>query len=1528
MTGRQTTNSSRPPTPTGGRGRDPDAGFGNPRQKHAGYAATEGYGVFPRAGGYGVDRKQKMLSEKIAYITTFCEHIATVQRASRPRTIPLLKSYYSTYRETHPVMRLSPASLVYDLRAKRRVVKFTNYENKVIEWTEALSENYGPSQRPANEASKPTHRENEQAEPSAKQQISKVESILLNSSREELEKNKNYVEIANIQELFLNHCSSQGLNGKEVDFESLADGDGTVVVSQSHSTLSIIFQVRNKRNGSTQILKPPYFLVGSPGLEIQSGRSADKSTTNSPIVLEAAGIKFFTFKFTPKVHGLVKDTVVFDFNDFVICRYISIRVEDSDVAADMRKIESKPAVSQQNLRRPKPKVIAAKIVSAPKVSKPAFSALPIALGKYEIPKAVRDRFEERDDDDVFDEDEMILTPETYRNVFETLQQVEEIQMGADIRKYDLIKTQLRLTQSGKMALIVRGLAERRPNVMYGDKIYVRKNGYGDVEYEGRVDFLHGEEIQVLFDPTFVSRVWMQNMEFDVRFTFSRTPLRRAYQALALTNSVPSNLKFPSESPRALQTRPNPYPLDMNSPGMRDLNEEQKMAIQNIVEQQHGTVPYIIFGPPGTGKTRCMVECIRQVHNCYKNSAPRISVLALAPSNLAADQLVERLSKSGFTMSEMLRLHSYQRPVTDLSKLVLDYSVVRRNTDGFDTFPLLSGGEIMRHKVIVTTCITGGLLYSSGIPRGHFTHIFMDEAGQATEPEFWISVAGLVDAKTKIILAGDPKQLGPTLRSVIAKKHGLETSYMERLMSLPFYAQADASKLPRQSKSTLLPSQYYVNPTCITKLVRNYRSHPRILSISSSLFYNGEQVAAADKQMRESFEDWDGLPSPGFPIIFQGVQGRDMQEGDSPSWYNPDECGLVKKWVEKVFKARGKGVSGDQIGIITPYRRQVQKIETLLKGYGCKVASVEEFQVSSQNRYIFPDLWSIAGQERRIIIISTVRSSASFVAHDMMHNLGFLQNKKRFNVAISRAKALLIVIGNPSILEKDPYWGALVKYCRASGSLIGFDPIASENSKFLDPLSRLRMAEEKSEEEEIFTIMEGENDGTGVGQITAQEDPAWDFRACEYRNVNNLKLSSNQPRHLNAESIKIPTAQRCAVWTPTVIPSSASSDLYQMGLTLESTLARLDDIEAAIADTQSTLTRLDDIEAAIADTQKSLDNVMSKMEIIRMESDEYRNSSELHYKRKKELAELREEKVSLKEERRRYEKMAASLNYRLGQLLDADEERESQKNVATDRKDKGFMLVDQTIDTCFDRNQLLRAAESLLPHSTNPRKCWTFSISGGDGASPIMANLYTAAEGSSLHKMEVDALMTLVNVAGVPRIMGTPQLNKTTLCVLYTPLCSNITDKKQMLHCLISVVGILRSAHSRGLVYRDISPRNVVISEKLETHLLNWGCAAPVGSVQRFRGATSFASGRVLRYLKSGISEFEYFPEYDLSAWVKLFAMAFEQCYRGLDENVRDWDAFFGRYHVFNGLRHLAEERSYDKLMETAKGLIKRQEEEG
>uniref|UniRef100_A0A0E9XQ88 DNA2/NAM7 helicase-like C-terminal domain-containing protein n=1 Tax=Anguilla anguilla TaxID=7936 RepID=A0A0E9XQ88_ANGAN len=155
------------------------------------------------------------------------------------------------------------------------------------------------------------------------------------------------------------------------------------------------------------------------------------------------------------------------------------------------------------------------------------------------------------------------------------------------------------------------------------------------------------------------------------------------------------------------------------------------------------------------------------------------------------------------------------------------------------------------------------------------------------------------------------------------------------------------------------------------------------------------------------------------------------------------------------------LSPRDIGIIAPYRKQVQKIQKAIKSVDkelsvlndineLKVGSVEEFQ----------------GQERKVILVSAVRSTANYVKLDHQFSIGFLRNEKRFNVAVTRAKALLIVVGNPLILTKDPTWGRFISYCSEMTGYSGFDYTAEEGEEeVIDRLAALKIKEEEVETEE-------------------------------------------------------------------------------------------------------------------------------------------------------------------------------------------------------------------------------------------------------------------------------------------------------------------------------------------------------------------------------------------------------------------------------------------------------------------------------
>ncbi|XP_078678948.1 putative helicase MOV-10 [Branchiostoma floridae x Branchiostoma belcheri] len=617
-----------------------------------------------------------------------------------------------------------------------------------------------------------------------------------------------------------------------------------------------------------------------------------------------------------------------------------------------------------------------------------------------------------------------MTIDTLSPRFSCLLHMEEVQMEVDIRRYDMQGAVM--TRSGNMLqLKVPGLAENRPSVLRGDFLFARErgpDGVGNLEFKGYVHHIERDCVSLGFNYRLLDK-FIDGMKFDVRFTFNRLPQRLQHRAVQLAEEHSlGDVLFPS-----LQTagskgilHPPTEQLKLYDRAIED-NAEQYLAIRHIVAGSSRPAPYLLFGPPGTGKTVTLVEAIKQVLKCLPSS----TVLACAPSNSAADLLTQRLL-SHIPAAQLIRLNALSRAWDNVPSNIKNVCNYDRLTGKY-SFPAKQ--QLQKYKVLVTTLVTAGRLASANFPPGHFTHVFIDEAGHAVEPECLIALAGLLDFHTpdggQLVLAGDPKQLGPVLRSPFAVQFGLDVSLLERYMTTCDLYQ----------RKPVAPGSHAVpyDPRFVTKLLRNYRNHPAILHLPNMAFYDGELIPCADKGARESLCDLDLLPKKGFPIVFHGVVGEDLREERSPSFFNPEEVVTVLRYTRDLLDAKGLGIkiTEKEIGIISPYRKQVNKIQRTMKAHhlsNIKVGSVEEFQ----------------GEERRIIIISTVRSNPDFLPMDVDFKLGFLRNPKRFNVAITRSKALLIVVGNPNVLSRDQHWNSFLEYCMRNGAYVGCDFQSAED----------------------------------------------------------------------------------------------------------------------------------------------------------------------------------------------------------------------------------------------------------------------------------------------------------------------------------------------------------------------------------------------------------------------------------------------------------------------------------------------------
>ncbi|CAG8510498.1 12307_t:CDS:2 [Dentiscutata erythropus] len=565
-----------------------------------------------------------------------------------------------------------------------------------------------------------------------------------------------------------------------------------------------------------------------------------------------------------------------------------------------------------------------------------------------------------------------LNPDNYKDFFTNLLYAEEYETTAGFKIYDRQETTLERYED-YLTLNMPGLAEERPSVVPGNFILVVKCGLEDKKaYKGYVRSTRVDKIDIKFGRKFMQEIYSPDAKFNVRFTYNRISMRRMHQAL---NNDKMNFRrlFPHNHENYRRNGINDENNDQLTDFYTAQNYYQKQAVRIIKTGEHHPLPFIIFGPPGTGKSATVVEAILQLRNDDKNR-----ILACAASNAAANLLLRKLSEY-LSPEEMIRIYAVSQKPNKLDSDLHRYCVIN---NGKFQVPTLT--YIEERKVVVTTCITAGLLHALGRTKP-YTHIFVDEAGQALEPEILTALQnGTKD--TKIILAGDPKQLGPFVYSKIAKDHGLGQSLIERLVETSYYDFSDTCK-------------YGV------KLLINYRTHPSILNFPNATFYEGA-LQPCDDLNNNSLINFSYLPKKGYPLMFWKVEGKENREGQSPSWFNAHEAGYVLAVVKQLLK---EDVKPEDIGIISPYVKQREKISKLLKHKeinGVEIGTVEKFQ----------------GQERRVIIISTVRTRSA----------RFFGEPGRVCVALTRAQELLIVIGDPSTLTSNELWEQWLEEVRVEG----------------------------------------------------------------------------------------------------------------------------------------------------------------------------------------------------------------------------------------------------------------------------------------------------------------------------------------------------------------------------------------------------------------------------------------------------------------------------------------------------------------
>lgn len=660
---------------------------------------------------------------------------------------------------------------------------------------------------------------------------------------------------------------------------------------------------------------------------------------------------------------------------------------------------------------------AAKVVppAKRKTSRPAFKH---GLAGFRVPARWRAPIDDAAHDQMADSS-YDLCLETYTTHLQSALWVEEVEAERQLLLYSMTAP---LDAVGNLfSLVVPGLLEGRPSVIVGDVVRVRV-GDSDTCFEGRTEKVLRDAVHLRFARAFSGK-YQPGVACDVQFVLSRTQLRLQHQGVTLAPKMLPRLLWPE----LVEWHPRQGAADFPWGRHAHLNKEQRAAVDAITAGTLQHTPYVVFGPPGTGKTVTLVAAVEQLlrlppprrgaaHECPGG----LRVLVCAPTNTAVDVIVARLAAGDVVESlpdkPLLRGMAFSRHRNDTPQTILPFTKLKG-----EQFDDVLCSDITRPGLRVYAHTLAGVakLYNQGLPKGTFDVMVVDEAAQATEPLFMAAAVAAVGDCTQVVLAGDPCQLGPVVHSGLAEDAGLDESYLERLCAQSIY---------RRGEDGLY------DPRVLTKLVRNYRSHAAILRPSNDLFYEQELMACGPPHVTDSMVGTAWLPRPSIPIMWHGVEGKCEREASSPSWFNADEAMVVQHYVTKLLRptepAAGawSKVKPSDIGVITPYQRQAHKLRAALRATGIRVDEDSGVKVGTTEVF--------QGQERRIIIISTVRSDESMLGEDTAVSVGFVGNPQRMNVAVTRARALVIVVGNPRVFAKDEWWGRWLEECISLGCFCG------------------------------------------------------------------------------------------------------------------------------------------------------------------------------------------------------------------------------------------------------------------------------------------------------------------------------------------------------------------------------------------------------------------------------------------------------------------------------------------------------------
>jgi ATP-dependent RNA/DNA helicase IGHMBP2 len=530
--------------------------------------------------------------------------------------------------------------------------------------------------------------------------------------------------------------------------------------------------------------------------------------------------------------------------------------------------------------------------------------------------------------------------------------------------------------------------------------------------EGTISFVGGHRLRISI-PTDELPEWTRNGKLGIDLLFDDNSYTEMFTALKRADSLRDRpaegrlvrILTGQEQP-AFNSQLNPSP----PPAASQLNLSQQSAVNLIMSAEDLA---IIHGPPGTGKTTTLVQAILAL--LERDDEP---ILVTAPSNTAVDLLSEQLSDLGLfvlrignparvserqqslTLDSRIAEHPGAKEIKKLKRRAAEFREMahkyKRNYGPakreqrkalFDEARNLMKdvdrieGNILSDLLSKARVITATLVGANHpvIRNLEFQTAVIDEAGQALEPASWIPAL----KARRLILAGDHCQLPPTVKSAPAAEGGLGV--------------------------TLLEKNTFLHPEAVVLLEQQYRMHEVIMGFSSGVFYGNRLHAHPSVAGHRLFEEDS-------PLSFIDTSGCGYEESKGDAGLsNPEEAAFLLRHAALLITALESRYSAGNfptMAIISPYRLQVQLLQDLmphspeLRRYAHKITinTIDSFQ----------------GQERDIVYIGMTRSNSD-------SRIGFLSEIRRMNVAMTRARKKLVVIGDSATLAQTPFYAGFIEY---------------------------------------------------------------------------------------------------------------------------------------------------------------------------------------------------------------------------------------------------------------------------------------------------------------------------------------------------------------------------------------------------------------------------------------------------------------------------------------------------------------------